>query len=423
MPTYVCRLGLADGAIATRAIEAADESALKAEIARLGAKLFSVKHADGAVVTGSAGGARFSGRSVAGALAALVRRGRGAVKGTEFVVFNQELVALLKAGLPIVNGLDILLERQQNARFKTILKDVRDQLVSGVALSDAFLSHGDVFPRLYATSLKAGERSGEIEKVLRRYLAYQKILGAIRRKVTGALVYPAVLVGLSAGLVAILMTYVIPKFREFFAGFEAGQLPLITRAVIGTADFLHAHVLAVGATLATGAVLFSRWKASEAGRVAWDGFLLRLPLIGSILRQFALSQFSRSLATLVGAGTPLVPALDIATGAVANRHVSRAVAAVVPRVREGAELWRSLEETGEFTSLAIEMIKVGEATGALEEMLTNTSDFYDEAIEAQLQRIVTLIEPIILVVMGAVIATLLLSIYLPMFTILSNIKA
>jgi len=177
------------------------------------------------------------------------------------------------------------------------------------------------------------------------------------------------------------------------------------------------------AAIVLGGVLFSRWKSSVAGRVSFDGLLLRIPLIGPILRQFALSQFSRSLATLVGAGTPLVPALDIAANAVANQRVSGAVAAVVPRVREGAELWRSLESTGVFTSLAVEMIKVGEATGALEEMLTNTSDFYDEAIDAQLQRIVSLIEPIILVVMGGVVATLLLSIYLPMFTILSNIRA
>ncbi|MGA7990052.1 MAG: type II secretion system F family protein, partial [Thermoanaerobaculia bacterium] len=361
-------------------------------------------------------------------------RGRGApllgrsfgsrrpVKQAEFLVFNQELVALLKAGLPIVTGFGVLLERQENPRFRRILEDIREQLVSGVALSDAFLSHGDVFPRLYATSLKAGERSGEVEKVLRRYLAYQKILGALRRKVTGALVYPSVLIGLSIGLVAILMTYVIPRFREFFSGFEAGRLPLITRVVIGMADFLRSNILVVLAAIVVAAIVFARWKATEAGRLGWDAFLLRLPLVGPILRQFALSQFSRSLATLVGAGTPVVPALDIAAGAIANRKVSGAVLSVVPRVREGTEIWRSLEATGTFTSLAIEMIKVGEATGALEEMLTNVSDFYDESIEAQLQRIVTLIEPIILVVMGGVVATLLLSIYLPMFTILSNIK-
>ncbi|HSB63992.1 MAG TPA: type II secretion system F family protein [Thermoanaerobaculia bacterium] len=419
MPTYLCRVGMGDGAIVTRAIEAPDESALKAEVARLGARLFSVKLAGGEFTPGASS----STRSLTSVLSGLVPGRSRPVKTAEFLVFNQELVALLKAGLPIVNGFDILLERQENPRFKAILKDVRDQLVSGVALSDAFLSHGDAFPRLYATSLKAGERSGEVEKVLRRYLAYQKILGGIRRKVTGALVYPAVLICLSIGLVFILMTYVIPRFREFFAGFEAGQLPLITRVVVGTADFLHAHVLVMAAALAVAGVILSRWKSSDAGSIAWDGFLLRLPLVGTILQQFALSQFSRSLATLVGAGTPLVPALDIAAGAVANRRVSGAVAAVVPRVREGAELWRSLEETGIFTSLAVEMIKVGEATGALEEMLTNVSDFYDEAIEARLQRIVTLIEPIILVLMGSVIATILLSIYLPMFTILSNIKA
>ena len=419
MPTYVCKLGMADGAITTRAIEASDEGALKGEIARLGARLFSARVEAGR----AAGGTPRPRLSLNLSLAALVPRRRHPVKIGQFLVFNQELVALLKAGLPIVNGLDILLERQENARFKAILKDVRGQLVSGVALSDAFLAHGDVFPRLYSTSLKAGERSGEVEKVLRRYLAYQKVLGAIRRKVTGALVYPAVLIGLSIGLVVVLMTYVIPRFRDFFAGFEAGSLPLITRVVIGAADFMHAHVLAMAAVAVALSITFSRWKKTEAGRRSFDRLLLRLPLIGAILRQFALSQFARSLSTLVGAGTPLVPALEIASGAVANRHVSAAVEAVVPRVREGAELWRSLEETGEFTSLAIEMIKVGEATGALEEMLTNTSDFYDEAIEAQLQRIVTLIEPIILVVMGAVIATLLLSIYLPMFTILSRINA
>ena len=152
------------------------------------------------------------------------------------------------------------------------------------------------------------------------------------------------------------------------------------------------------------------------------GLLLKVPIIGGVLHEFSLSQFARSLSTLVGAGTPLVPALEISTGSIGNRRVSDAVASVVPKVRQGAELWRSLEETGQFTSLAVEMIKVGEATGSLEDMLTNVSDFYDEAIESQLQTIINLIEPVILIVMGGVIATILLSVYLPMFTILSNIK-
>jgi type IV pilus assembly protein PilC len=320
-----------------------------------------------------------------------------------------------------VAGLEILLERQKNPHFKRILLDVREQLVAGTALSDAFLSHGDIFPRLYATSLKAGERSGEVEKVLRRFLVYQKILGHVKRKVTGALVYPAVLVSLSIGLIFILMTYVIPRFTEFYSGFGA-DIPTLTVIVVGAATFMKAHVVEILLGTVLGAFAFDRWRRTPGGRRTWDGFLLKLPALGTVLHEFSLSQFARALATLVGAGTPLVTALEISTGSIGNRKVSDAVASVVPKVREGAELWRSLENTGQLTSLAVEMIKVGEATGALEEMLTNVSDFYDDSIEAKLQTIINLIEPVILIVMGGVIATILLSVYLPMFTILSNIR-
>ena len=418
MPVYVCRIGLLDGSIATRTIEGSNEAAVRGEVARQGWRLFSLRQ------EAKAAGRRLltippNEMSLRGLFGP--KRVRS-VKAEEFLVFNQELVALLKAGLPVVAGFDVLLERQKNPSFRRILADVREQLVSGVALSDAFLSHGDVFPRLYATSLKAGERSGEVEAVLRRFLSYQKILGAIRRKVVGALVYPAVLVGLSAGLIVIMMTYVIPRFTEFYAGF-GGELPWLTRFVIGTAHFLRGNILFLAGAAVVGAISFQRWKKTDSGRMIFDGLLLRLPIVGNILHQFALSQFTRALATLVGAGTPLVNALEISSGSVANRRISIAVQSVVPKMRQGAELWRSLEETSQFTSLTVEMVKVGEATGAMEEMLTNVSDFYDESIEALIQRVINLIEPVILIVMGGVIATILLSVYLPMFTILSNIKS
>ena len=413
MPEFLCRVGTPDGSVATRTIEAPDEETVRAELARQGGRLFSVR---------AAGSVRSLVRPGGLAVPRLgTFRSRGRVKIHEFLVFNQELVALLKAGLPVVAGLDILLERQKNPHFKRILADVKEQLVAGTALSDAFLSHGDAFPRLYATSLKAGERSGEVEKVLRRFLSYQKILGQVKRKVSGALVYPAVLIGLSVGLIVILMTYVIPRFTEFFSGF-GGEMPMLTVLVVGAATFMRAHILELLLGAVAASVLFDRWRKTDGGRRLLDGVLLKLPAIGVVLHEFSLSQFARALATLVGAGTPLVTALEISTGSVGNRKVSDAVASVVPKVREGAELWRSLEQTGQFTSLAVEMIKVGEATGALEEMLTNVSDFYDEAIEARLQTIINLIEPVILIVMGGVIATILLSVYLPMFTILSNIK-
>lgn len=402
---------MADGSVAQRTVEAPNEDAVRRDVARQGGHIFAIKP----LGAGGAGAAR--------AIPGLAKKkSRGArVSIDEFLIFNQELVALLKAGLPVVAGFDILIERQENAGFKAILKDVKEQITSGTALSDAFASHGDVFPRLYSSSLKAGERSGEVEQVLRRYLSYQKVLGAVRRKVTGALVYPAVLIGLSIGLVVILMTYVIPKFTEFYGTF-GGDLPILTRIVVSIANFMKAHIveLAIGSVILW--VSFSQWRATDAGARAWDGFILRIPLVGKILHMFALSQFSRSLATLVGAGTPLVPALEIAGGSIANRSMSAAVASVVPKVREGAELWRTLEGTGQFTSLAVEMVKVGEATGALEDMLENVSEFYDDAIESALQKLINLIEPIILIVMGAVIATILLSVYLPMFSILSNIK-
>jgi type IV pilus assembly protein PilC len=412
MPEFVCRVGTSEGRMVTRTIEAASEEAVRAELERQGARLFSARPSRLG---------RLDLRPGSLVPRASSFRSKGRVKIHEFLVFNQELVALLKAGLPVVSGLDILLERQKNPHFRRILVDVREQLVAGTALSDAFLSHGDAFPRLYATSLKAGERSGEVEKVLRRFLGYQKILGQVKRKVTGALVYPAVLIGLSLGLIIILMTYVIPRFTEFFSGF-GGDMPALTVAVIGTANFMKAHLLEIALGTVAVALLFSRWRRTDQGIRVVHGLLLKVPVIGVVLHEFSLSQFARSLSTLVGAGTPLVPALEISTGSIGNRKVSDAVASVVPKVRQGAELWRSLEETGQFTSLAVEMIKVGEATGALEDMLTNVSDFYDEAIEARLQTIINLIEPFILIVMGGVIATILLSVYLPMFTILSNIK-
>ncbi len=422
MASFVCRVGTAEGTVAVRTLDAPDEESARADVARQGGKLFSIRRQEGN------GGAR-GGRAPAAAarrgglpgwLQRLTPGGRG-VRPDDFLIFNQELAALLRAGLPIVSGFEILLERQQNPRFQEILRDVRSQLVSGVALSDAFLSHGDVFPRLYASSLKAGERSGEVEKVIRRYLGYQRILGAVRRKVTGALVYPSVLIALSIGLIFILLTYVIPRFTEFYAGFQT-ELPALTVAVVGLATFMKRHAPEILLSAAVAVVLFRRWKATPSGRRTWDGLLLKAPFVGKILHQFALSQFSRSLATLVGAGTPLVSSLEIAAGAVANQKVSDAVASVVPKVREGAELWRSLEETGQFTSLTVEMVKVGESTGALEEMLTTVSEFYDESIETSLQTLINLIEPMILIVMGGVIATILLSVYLPMFTILQNIK-
>ena len=395
------RAGWPDGRVGEEAVLAADAGAARSEVERRGGHVFEIRR---------------QGFSFA---ASRARRGR--VKMADFLVFNQEMIALLKAGLPVVHSFEILLERQQSPVLRHVLADVRDKVNSGASLSDAFADQGDLFPRLYWTSLKAGEKSGEIESVLRRYLKYQKTVMALSRKVLSTMVYPAILILLSALLIAILMVVVIPRFQEFYADF-GGNLPLLTVIVIRVAGFLRENVLWLLGGLVLLSVAGSRWARTPSGREWRDAVVLRIPVVGGIFRRFAITQFARSLATLLGGGTPLVPSLENAADAIGNRHVSRHVREVVPKVREGGELWRALEQTGIFTNLTIEMIKVGETSGALEEMLVAVSEFYDEEIDVLLARVITFVEPAILVGMGGVIVVILLSVYLPIFRIMSQIK-
>jgi type IV pilus assembly protein PilC len=398
---FRAKVGWPDGSVAEEAVQAADAAAARLEVERRGGHVFEIRRE----------GLAFGGRS----------RRRGHIKMRDFLIFNQELIALLKAGLPVLHSFELLLERQESPTLRRVLADIRERVNAGASISDAFAEQGDLFPRLYWTSLKAGEKSGEIESVLRRYVKYQRTIITLTRKVISTLVYPAILITLSIGLIAILMTVVIPKFQEFFGDFKA-ELPPLTVVVIKTATFLRANILFLLAALIVGGFFASRFLKSQRGAEWGDSLILKLPVIGGIFRRFSITQFTRSLATVLGGGTPLVPALENASGAVGNRYVSRQIAEVIPRVREGGELWRSLESTGIFTNLTIEMIKVGEASGALEEMLNSVSEFYDEEIDLLLARVISFVEPAILVIMGGVIMTILLSVYLPIFRLMSQIK-
>ena len=403
MIEFRVKAGWPDGSVAEQSIMAIDGGAARMEVERRGGHVFEVKKQ----------GFRFGGKKAPG---------KGHVKMNEFLIFNQELIALLKAGLPVVRSFEILLERQKSSTLRRVLGDVRERVNSGMSISEAFAEEGDLFPRLFWTSLKAGEKSGEIESVLRRYVKYQKTVIGLSRKVVSTLVYPAILILLSIGLITILMTYVIPRFTEFFADFNA-ELPLLTVIVLGTATFLKNNILIIVGVLGIGGFLLSRWARTTAGREWFDAAILKLPVVGGIFRRFAITQFTRSLGTLLGGGTPLVPSLENSADAIGNRAVSRKVREVVPKVREGRELWKTLEETNIFTDLTIEMIKVGESSGALEEMLASVSEFYDEEIDLLLARVISFVEPAILVIMGGVIVTILLSVYLPMFRLMSAIKS
>jgi type IV pilus assembly protein PilC len=398
MPEFIFRVGTPDGQITDRHIQAASIRAAEEELQRQGMHVFASKRG------------RMSLRD-------LLPRSRKVVSTQRFLLFNQELLALAKAGLPILQSFDIMLERQKDARFREVLSDIREKLKSGVALSDAFASYGDLFPPIYSTSLRAGERSGDLEGVLRRFLRYQKMMVALRKRVVGAMIYPIILLTMTTAMVTIMLTVVIPKFTEFFAGFDA-DLPWFTRLIITFAVALRKNFFVALLVVAISAMLLRQWAATS-GRIAWDRFKLHVPLLGSIFRSVAAMQFTQSLGTLLGGGTPMVPAIEIASQSIGNRMVSTTVAGIVQHVREGEPLWRSLESTEVIGDLAVEMIKVGESTGALTEMLANVSEFYDEEIEGKLSRMVAAFEPMILVFMGLVIATLLYAFYLPLFRLSS----
>ena len=400
MPEFIVRVGTPDGAITERHVQAISVRAAEDELRQQGMHVFDARR--GAMQ-----------------LRDLLPRGKKIISTEHFLLFNQELLALVRAGLPILQSFDIMLERQKNLRFKEVLTDVREKLKSGVALSDAFASYGEAFPAIYSTSLRAGERSGDLEGVLRRFLRYQKIIVNLRKRVIGALIYPSVLIILSVGMVFIMLIKVIPKFAEFYQGFGA-ELPWFTTFMINVSRTLNTNLPIVIGVAIIGYFLMRRWTRGS-GRVAWDRFKLNLPLAGGILHRFAIMQFTQSLGTLLAGGTPMVPAIEISSQSVTNQSVSRKIFGIVQNVREGEPLWRSLENTEAMSDLAVEMIKVGESTGALTEMLGNVSEFYDEEIESRLTRLVSAIEPMILVFMGVVIAILLYAFYLPLFQ-LSNVQ-
>jgi type IV pilus assembly protein PilC len=394
MPEFIARIGTPDGAIFERSFNADSERSLRAELQSQYLILGIRKKS-----------------AITGLLPGLGQR-RG-VKMKEFLLFNQELASLLRAGLPILSSLDILTERRKNAVFRRALLEVRDKVRGGMALSEAFEEQGDLFPKIYCSTLASGERSGEVANVLQRYIAYQKTLMATKRKVLSALIYPACLFLMSIAVIVILITMVVPKFVDFYGDLGA-DLPLITRLLIGLSHLITNYILLIVAAAVGLVMAFRAWQRTDAGRLALDRFRIRIPLIGVILHKFAASRFVRTLGTLLAGGIPAVSAIGIAGRAVGNLEFERQLIEVERKVREGSALWQALETTGLFSDLAIEMTKVGESTGALSDMLINVSEFYDEEIDTQLGTLMALLEPGMLVFMGLIVAMMLLAIYMPL---------
>lgn len=396
MAEYVCKVGTPGGQIHEQVYAAETEEALRKDFEARDYFVYWIRRKSGVAAILDFG--------------ALKRR---RISAKEFLIFNQELASLIQAGLPIVTSLEILMERRKNLVFKRALADIRDQVKAGASLSDAFESQGGLFPKIYASSLASGERSGEVATVLRRYIAYTKTILAIRKKVVSALIYPSILLVMALGLVVLLLTYILPKFKEFYSDFGT-ELPLITRLLVGASGLVRDNLFIWVPALIVIVVAVSTWVRTPTGALKLDTWKLKVPLLGGIWHRYAISRFTRTLATLTSGGIPLVVSLDIAARAIGNRIFERRILEVSQKVREGGSLWESLEQTGIMTDMSVEMIKVGESTGALEDMLSNVANFYDEEIDNSLATLVALMEPAMLIFMGGVIATMLLAIYLPL---------
>src|SRR5579862_774917 len=346
-------------------------------------------------------------------------RRRGKVKPTAFLIFNQQFLTLIKAGLPILNSLDLLIRRQKDKYLQNLLQNVRDRVKGGESLSDAFVAQG-VFPKIYTTTLMAGEKSGNMEEVLSRYIAFQRLALTFKKKLAVSLVYPTLLVTVVFGMLIFLVTYVVPQFAKLYQDMNA-TLPAVTLMMlqIGTHAQQYAPIVAI---VVVGSMLgLWQWKKTDNGAETVDRAILKLPLLGDIWLKYQVANFSRMLSTLLAGGMPLVPSLETAGASMSSRRILNGVTEAAVQVREGQPLAKSLEAQKMFPDLSVEMIEVGESTGALPAMLNSVAEFYEEDVQTALGATMALIEPVILIIMAVFVGGVLISLYLPIFSLGANI--
>ncbi len=344
---------------------------------------------------------------------------RGKLKQNPFVIFNQQFLTLIKAGLPILTALELLIKRQKDSTLRPLLENVRDRVKSGELLSDSFAAQG-VFPKMYTTTLMAGEKSGNMEEVLNRYISFQRLSMTFRKKLFVSLVYPTLLIVVVTIMVLFLVTYVVPEFAKLFNNLGATlPTPTVIMLAVGTQARKLLPFLALGFVALV--IFIWRWRTTDRGAEQIDRILLKIPLLGDIRLKYQVATFSRMLSTLLLGGIPLVPSMETAGASVSSRKLLNGVLAASGRVREGQGLAKSLEEQKVFPELAVEMLEVGESTGALPAMLTSVAEFYEEDVQTALGAAMALIEPILLIFMAVFVGGVLISLYLPIFTLGSGI--
>ncbi len=396
MAEFLLRYADTRGHIHEQVAEAATEREARERLSQQGFLVYSVRSRDL--------GARLGGF-----------RRKKSIKLEKFLIFNQQFITLVRAGLPILKGLDLLADRLTDPKLGRHVKAVRNEVKEGSMLSDAFARQG-VFPSIYVTTILAGEKSGSLVEVLDRYLTYQKLTLAVRKKLLVSLMYPAVLIVVVICLIAFLVTYVVPNFAVLYSTMRV-QLPAPTRILIAVGTTARSYVLLGIAALLVAGAGFWLWSRRESSRETLDRWKLKVPGFGEIWMKYQVAQFSRVLSTLLIGGIPLMQALDTSGRSIGTVLLKKSLIKAAGQVREGRSLSQALNSTGIFPSLAVDMMEVGESTGALPQMLNSVAEFYDEDVATRTTAVLSLIEPAIMIFMGIFVAFVLVALYMPIFSL------
>jgi type IV pilus assembly protein PilC len=330
------------------------------------------------------------------------------------------MLVLIRAGLPIIQVIDTVLEQYDSGVLSNALKQVREDVKGGDALSTAMERHRQVFPSLYTASIRAGERTGDLPTTLQRYIRYLRKMEDVRKKILAALFYPSILVVVSILAICLLLFYVIPIIGKIFSD-SGTALPLLTRMLIAFTSFIRGYITAGVVSLIAVFVGFRFWISTPAGRYLLDRFKIRVPFVGAVLTDYSLAAFVRTLANLLGGGIPIIESLHMSTGTLNNVYMERRLGEAVRYIEEGGRISAAFSRTGIMPPLAIRMLLVGESTGALEEMLVNIAEYLEESLEERLHVLTATFEPAIMLVMGLVIGVIVIAMYLPIFKIAGTV--
>lgn len=403
MPLYKCKIGASDGRILEKEFEAVNSQVLRESLEEQGFYLFDIRKKVWWQNFGSTivGGGRPSGR--------------------DFLTFNQELLVLLRSGLPILQVLDAVTERMEPGVFREALRDIREEIRGGAVLSESFNKHSQLFPHLYIASIKAGEKSGDLPVTLSRFILYQKRVEAIRAKVKSAIFYPILLSVAVITVVLFLLFYVIPSFSQIYSDANA-VLPLATRILIAVSNSLITSLPLLIPFVVVGFFVLKTYLGSDSG-IRWrDKLFLRIPFLGKLVIDYAILGFCRTFGTTLSSGIPIVQAMGMARGTLNNRLLEDKMTIAIRRIEEGTAISQAISEGDFFPGLALRMIGVGESTGALAEMLWDVADYYESEVERRLDRLTTMVEPLMMMIMAIVIGGIVIAMYIPIFELAGTVR-